>query len=152
VLKCQATDKPKALILRRGPHRPWWPMDPVSRLIQLCYNPLPTRPPAHPSAPRSLSSDTLGAPISRRVALSGVAEAEHAFVSNPVYDRGHTAPALAPQSSCSARLLRSRRVRSSATLELTSLFPSIGGNLSERKSREASLWKKWNLEGTIAES
>lgn len=29
VLKCQATDKPKALILRRGPHRRW-SMDPVS--------------------------------------------------------------------------------------------------------------------------
>lgn len=32
----------------------------------------------------------------------GVAEAEHAFVSNPVYDRGHTVAYPAPQSSLSA--------------------------------------------------
>lgn len=53
VLKCQATDKPKALILRRGPHRnggPWT----LSRLIQLCYNPLPTRASSTPRHPSSI--------------------------------------------------------------------------------------------------
>lgn len=86
VLKCQATDKPKALILRRGPHcdgGPWT----LSRLIQLCYNPLPTRPSNTPV----LYLPTPSTPRSPGEPLSGVAEAEHAFVSNPVYDRGHTA-------------------------------------------------------------
>lgn len=111
VLKCQATDKPKALILRRGPHRgggPWT----LSRLIQLCYNPLPTRPFQPPLGALSLSPDTLGLDL-RRATVEGrgrscwgrerVAEAEHAFVSNPVYDRGHTAAYPSPQSSFSAR-------------------------------------------------
>lgn len=95
VLKCQATDKPKALILRRGPHRgggPWT----LSRLIQLCYNPLPTRTssaPRRPFSSVSLYLLTPSSPISG-APLSGVAEAERAFVSNPVYDRGHTANPL----------------------------------------------------------
>lgn len=66
VLKCQATDKPKALILRRGPHRDGGPWT-LSRLIQLCYNPLPTRASSAPRRPLLLSSDTLGhrSPASR---------------------------------------------------------------------------------------
>lgn len=65
VLKCQATDKPKALILRRGPHRDGGPWT-LSRLIQLCYNPLPTRPFQPPLGALSLYLPTPSASISGR--------------------------------------------------------------------------------------
>jgi hypothetical protein len=115
-------------------------MDPVSRLIQLCYNPLPTRPPNAP----------LGVPFSifrhprrpdlRRVALSGVAEAEHAFVSNPVYDRGHTA-CQPSHRNLPVPLDYYDLVESGprASLKLTSLSSRVSRererNLSERKLR-----------------